>query len=59
MNRGADTLLVPWIEGTMKIELPPYMLDISIFLIAIISTILIGKKTPLAATLQQVFYETK
>ncbi len=59
MNRGADTLLVPWIEGTMKIELPPYMLDISIFLIAIISTILIGKKTPLIATLQQVFYETK
>jgi len=59
MNRGADTLLVPWIEGTMKIELPPYMLDISIFLIAIISTILIGKKTTLAATLQQVFYETK
>lgn len=59
MNRGTDTLFVPWIEGTMKVELPPFMLDISIFLIAIISTIIIGKKTPLATTLQQVFYETK
>lgn len=59
MNRGSNTLLVPWVDGTVKIELPPFMLDISILLIAIVSTILIGKKTPLAATLQQVFYESR
>ena len=59
MNRDGNTLLIPWIDGTMKAELPPFMLDLSILLIAIIATVLIGKKTPLATTLQQVFYETK
>lgn len=59
MNRDGNTLLIPWIDGTMKAELPPFMLDFSILLIAIIATVLIGKRTPLATTLQQVFYETK
>ncbi|MBS3778659.1 MAG: hypothetical protein KGY50_05165 [Candidatus Thermoplasmatota archaeon] len=59
MNRDSNTLLIPWIDGTMKAELPPFMLDISILLIAVVATVLIGKKTPLATTLQQVFYETK
>ncbi len=59
MNRGSNTLLIPWIDGTMKLELPPFLLDISLIFIALISTIIIGKKTPLATTLQQVFYETK
>lgn len=59
MIRDSNTLLVPWFDGTKKIELPPYVLDFSILLIATIATILIGRKTPLATTLQQVFYETK
>jgi len=59
MNRDSNTLLIPWIDGTVKMQLPPFMLDISLVFIALISTVLIGKKTPLATTLQQVFYETK
>ena len=59
MNRGENTLLIPWIDGTFKTELPPFMLDLSILLISIVATIVIGKKTPLSTTLQQVFYESK
>ncbi len=59
MIRDSNTLLVPWFDGTKKIELPPYVLDFSILFIATVATILIGRKTPLATTLQQVFYETK
>lgn len=59
LNRDSNTLLIPWIDGTMKLELPPYMLDILLALIAVFVTVIIGKKTPLATTLQQVFYEAK
>lgn len=59
MNRDSNTLLIPWIDGTVKAEFPPLMLDISIFLIAVVSTVIIGRKTPIATTLQQVFYESK
>jgi hypothetical protein len=57
--RDSNTLLIPWIDGTVKAEFPPYLLDISIFFIAVISTVIIGRKTPIATTLQQVFYESK
>lgn len=59
MNRGENTLLIPWIDGTIKAQLPPFLLDISIFISALIATILIGKKTPFTHQLQQVFYESK
>lgn len=59
MIRDSNTLLIPWFDGTVKVDLPPYVLDISIILIAAVATILIGRKTPLATTLQQVFYEAK
>ncbi|MDG6217912.1 MAG: hypothetical protein QCI00_00535 [Candidatus Thermoplasmatota archaeon] len=59
MIRDSNTLLIPWFDGAVKIELPPFVLDISILLIAMVATILIGRKTPLATTLQQVFYEPK
>lgn len=59
MNRGENTLLIPWIDGTIKAELPPFLLDISIFISALVATIVIGKKTPFTHQLQQVFYESK
>jgi hypothetical protein len=59
MNRDSNTLLIPWIYGTIKAELPPYILDLSLLVITLIATVLIGKKTPLGTTLQRVFYETK
>jgi hypothetical protein len=59
MNRGDNTMLIPWIDGTIKVELPRYLLDITIFLTALIATVMIGKRTPFAHQLQQVFYESK
>jgi hypothetical protein len=59
VNRDANTLTMPWIDGSIRIELPPYSLDLMIIIIAIISTILIGRRTPIATALQQVFYETE
>lgn len=59
MNRGDNTLLIPWVDGAIKVELPPFLLDISIFLIALIATVVIGKRTPFTRQLQQVFYESK
>lgn len=57
--RDSNTLLIPWVDGTVKAEFPPFVLDISIFMIAVVSTVIIGRKTPIATTLQQVFYESK
>lgn len=57
--RDSNILLIPWIGGTIKIELPPYILDIFIVLIATIITILVGRKTQFAAALNQVFYASK
>ena len=59
VNRDANTLSIPWIDGCIRIGLPPHSLDIMIVITAIVSTILIGRKTPIATTLQQVFYETE
>ncbi len=59
MNRDANILLIPWIDGTIKVELPAYVLEISLLFMAIIATVLIGKKTPFVSQFQQVFYETK
>lgn len=59
MIRESNILLIPWFDGTVKVELPPFALDFFIILIATIATIFIGKKTPLPTTLQQVFYEAK
>lgn len=59
MNRGSNTLLIPWIDGAIKLELPSLMLDIFLVLIAILLTVIIGKRTPFTTALQQVFYDTK
>jgi hypothetical protein len=59
MIRESNTLLIPWFDGTVKVQLPPFALDLLIILIATIATFVIVRKTPLPTTLQQVFYETK
>jgi hypothetical protein len=59
MNRGSNTLLIPWIDGAIKMELPQFMLDILLVIIAILLTVIIGKRTPFTTALQQVFYDTK
>jgi hypothetical protein len=58
-HRDSDTLLIPWIDGTIKWSLPPYLLDMLILFMAILGTVYIGKKSHFSQTLQKVFYETK
>jgi hypothetical protein len=59
MNRDGNILLFPWFDGAIKAEFPPYVIDLSVFLIAVVATIFIGRRTHFSTTIQQVFYETK
>jgi len=59
IQRDSNTLFIPWINKNIKLVLPPHLLDISILLVAIISTVYIGKKSQFSETLQKVFYGTK
>jgi len=59
VQREDNTLLIPWIDGTIRWSFPPYLLDILILFLTIVGTVYIGKKSHFNQTLQKVFYEAK
>jgi len=59
IQRDSNTLFIPWINNNIKLVLPPHLLDVSILIVAILSTVYIGKKSQFSETLQKVFYGAK
>jgi hypothetical protein len=56
MMRDQNTLLIPWIDGTVKLELPPFLLDTLLILISGIGAVWLGKRLKITSMVNQVLY---
>jgi hypothetical protein len=57
MMRDQNTLIVPWIDGTVKIVLPPGVLDLFLVAFSCVLAFTVAKKLRIIELMNQVFYE--
>jgi hypothetical protein len=57
MMRDQNTLLIPWIDGMVKIVLPPYVLDISLLGFSALAAVFLARKLKIGLMMQRVLYE--